>query len=687
MKTKYFFFLLLFLVVNAVLGANPVPADDTVTFTVANQNTTKTFNPRGNDSPRNGTIDSFTQPGKGSVSRVNNNRKFKYTPDINSVPYTTTFTYKIVKNGDVSNTSATVTMVVNGPDFPTAPNFNKTMTIPAESYVEADVYSVDGFKVKNVVNAPSDGSTSYKPNNNNRERIRYTPDNDFIGTDSFTYITKDTLNRESVAGTVTITVSGPALPVATDDTDYVIGATRNVDVSVLDNDTVSGTNTVEVVGQPSNGTTSLQDNSTVIRYRRNANFTSGTDTFTYKILDAYSQESGTATVTIIVSEEPIGNDDYAAMGANDNWKNISVLNNDLPSGATVYTITQPSHGTSQIRNNNRKVRYTPTAGYTGEDQFTYTVKIGSGQNMEVSESATVYIYRGEFPQFAAVNDSVETDVETPVTINVLGNDTGAFKIITNVGTPSNGTAVISNAKIVYTPNDGFEGSDKFNYTIQNGFNETSTGEVTVTVSSAGCEANDDMVIVPQNTSTIINVLGNDTGVAPLTIQSVTTPAAGGTAVIENNKIKYTGKTDSIQNDSFNYTMLDDNGATDEATVTIIIDTLEIPKAVMDATDNVANNEYTDGNGAPLVFSQNDIGNDDFIPTIDLLTYQRLYSNYSVNDQNSNEEKLHFAETASKFETLYGLRVDIENGDIADTTISDFNSGLSTLVSTHLIPEE
>ncbi|MBX9680171.1 MAG: cadherin-like domain-containing protein, partial [Gemmataceae bacterium] len=43
---------------------------------------------------------------------------------------------------------------------------------------------------------------------------------------------------------------------------------------------------------------------------------------------------------------------------------------------TIQSITQPARGTAAIESG--KIRYTPTAGYTGADTFTYTISDGNG---------------------------------------------------------------------------------------------------------------------------------------------------------------------------------------------------------------------------------------------------------------------------------------------------------------------
>jgi|GEM_PF-314467 len=92
----------------------------------------------------------------------------------------------------------------------------------------------------------------------------------------------------------------------------------------------------------------------------------------------------------------------------------------------------------------------------------------------------------------AVDDTATTQQNTPVTINVLANDTDEDNdtlSVTAVSNPPNGSAVINGDQTVtYTPDTGFSGQDTFTYTIcaPEGCDTTSdTATVTVTVGAVG----------------------------------------------------------------------------------------------------------------------------------------------------------------------------------------------------------
>ena len=84
----------------------------------------------------------------------------------------------------------------------------------------------------------------------------------------------------------------------------------------------------------------------------------------------------------------------------------------------------------------------------------------------------------------AVPDSATTPAGQSVTINVLANDFdpqgGSFSI-SSLSNPSNGSISESSGVITYTPNQGFDGTDSFGYTITDDQGDEDSATVTITV--------------------------------------------------------------------------------------------------------------------------------------------------------------------------------------------------------------
>ncbi|HXD74985.1 MAG TPA: MBG domain-containing protein [Vicinamibacterales bacterium] len=85
----------------------------------------------------------------------------------------------------------------------------------------------------------------------------------------------------------------------------------------------------------------------------------------------------------------------------------------------------------------------------------------------------------------AHDDVASTTSQTPVTINVLANDSdpdaGQTLSVTSASTPASGAATTDGTTVSYTSNKGFAGTDTFTYTVSDGHGGTATANVTVTV--------------------------------------------------------------------------------------------------------------------------------------------------------------------------------------------------------------
>jgi hypothetical protein len=145
-------------------------------------------------------------------------------------------------------------------------------------------------------------------------------------------------------------------------------------------------------------------------------------------------------------------------------------------------VTQPANGTVGAGTGNTLV-YTPTANFTGTDTFTYRVSDGAAQSQPATVTITV---SQQAATVVATNDTAGVAPGQSVTISVLSNDTvpaGATATVTVVTQPTNGKVEPGqNNTLVYTPNQGFTGTDTFTYRITVG--STSSAPATVTVNVA-----------------------------------------------------------------------------------------------------------------------------------------------------------------------------------------------------------
>jgi hypothetical protein len=127
---------------------------------------------------------------------------------------------------------------------------------------------------------------------------------------------------------------------------------------------------------------------------------------------------------------------------------------------------------------------------------TYTVTVTAQPSPATTCADAVkfaYLGGGGNQPPVANNDSAATTLNTPVTINVISNDTDDVGInaasVAIVASPANGTAVPNgNGTVTYTPNGGFTGVNTFKYTVADTQGAVSNqATVTVTVNAVSTE--------------------------------------------------------------------------------------------------------------------------------------------------------------------------------------------------------
>jgi hypothetical protein len=274
----------------------------------------------------------------------------------------------------------------------------------------------------------------------------------------------------------------PLAPVAVDDSSATsLGTAVTIDVLANDTDGNGDPLTVLDLTLPGNGTAVLVSGEVV--YTPNATFT-GTDTFTYRASDgALPSNSATVTVTVTgINQAPVAGDDSAAT-SEDSPVVIAVLANDTDGDSqplTVQLASQPVSGMATV-NGDQTVTYTPGLNFNGSVSFTYRASDGLALSNLATVSVTVSAVN-DAP--TAVNDSATTAFNTPITINVLSNDSDVEAdplTVTGLSTPSFGAVTLDAGSVQYTPNPGFVGIDTFTYRARDGSVESSPATVTVTV--------------------------------------------------------------------------------------------------------------------------------------------------------------------------------------------------------------
>ena len=290
------------------------------------------------------------------------------------------------------------------------------------------------FKVANPSNGTvviNDGGTPSDPSD---DTITYTPNDSFIGKETFNYTISNAAGKCSTT-VVTITVNkscGCKMIKAVDDT-ATTSLETPVTIAILENDHNVPTEGTLTTTTPSNGTVVINDGGTpnnpsddTVSYTPNNGFI-GEDTFEYTLCDALGNCS-TAIVTVTVNAPipTIKAVDDAAVTQFETPVTIAILENDenVPTEGSLTTTT-PSNGTVVINDggtpNNPSddtVSYTPNNGFIGEDTFEYTLCDALGNCSTAIVTVTVDVFIIE-----AVDDTYNATTNGGIIDgNVLEND-------------------------------------------------------------------------------------------------------------------------------------------------------------------------------------------------------------------------------------------------------------------------
>ncbi|MFQ5648617.1 MAG: Ig-like domain-containing protein [bacterium] len=462
----------------------PVASNDAAT---TNEETPVVINVTANDHDADGTLDLATVtlvdlPNNGTAEVNVLTGAIRYTPATN-FSGSDSFTYTVADDEGLDSNVATVTVVVvEQNDAPVAEN--DTLTTAEDTPVSVSVLANDSDPDGTL--APTSVTVLSRPlfgsviRDSLSGSMTYTPDLNFFGQDSLTYIVKDNFGVESNAATVLLTVTPVNdAPVAADDS---VTTRKNIPVSVpvtANDREVDGQldlASLTIVDLPAQGTATVDTATGAIQYEPFFNL-SGSDLFSYTVADDDGLVSNTAVVRVRIiktNDPPVAADDSATT-AEDVPVAIAVIANDHDPDGTLETssvtvLAGPEHGAAVLDSSTGEMTYTPFNNYFGPDSFAYHVK----DDLSVaSNAATVRIAVSAVNDApVARDDSATTAANVSIELHVLSNDVDVDNAldassVVLVTSPQNGTASVDHAlgTMTYVPAPHFAGADSFSYTV------------------------------------------------------------------------------------------------------------------------------------------------------------------------------------------------------------------------------
>ncbi|MCF9405457.1 tandem-95 repeat protein, partial [Vibrio parahaemolyticus] len=451
-----------------------------------------------------------------------------------------------------------------------------------------DTFEGDGKVVSlDTNNGPANGTVSVNPDGS----VTYTPNDNYVGKDTFTYVVTSGGVSESTAVEVNVTPVNDA-PVAKDD----IATTQEdtaVTIDVLPNDTDIDGDTLRIdsASVPSDqGTVEIVDGKLVFTPAENFN---GNAEITYTVTDGSLTDQATVKVTVnAVNDTPVVESNLADQTLAEDFTTYTIdLNTafsdvDNVDGELTFSVSGNSNVLVSIENGIATI--SPTADWNGSETLTFTATDPSGESVSQTVDFTVA------PVVDIEADSADVVEDTPTIINVLGNDTfeGKDKVVSldAENGPKNGTVIVNNdGTVTYTPDDNYVGKDTFTYVVTSGgVSESTTVTVNVTPVNDAPVAKDDIATTQEDTAVTIDVLPNDTDVDgdKLSIQSASVPEAQGKVEIVDGKLVFTPAENFNGHAEIIYTVTDGE-LTDEAKVTVTVNPVnDAPTIKVDAVESI-----------------------------------------------------------------------------------------------------
>ena len=415
-----------------------------------------------------------------------------------------------------------------------------------------------------VASAPSHGTATASGT-----AITYTPAAGYSGADSFTYTATNSSGTSSPAP-VAITISAPSIGISP----TVLSPTT---ASVAFSSTLSASNGTApyvysiTAGSVPTGMTLNSATGTLSGTPTAA----GPYTFTVTVTDANGASGSRAYSGAVNIAAPIAGALSASVAANSSANPIT-LNLSGGAATSVAVASAPSHGTATA--SGTAITYTPAAGYSGADSFTYTATNSSGTSSPAPVAITV-----SAPTLGITPAGLGTataNVAFTTTVSASGGTAPYSYSISSGAAPPGVTLNPSTGTLSGTPTAAGPYSFTVTVTDANGASGSRAYSGAVNV-AAPIAAASSATVAANSAANAISL--NLSGGAATSVNVAGAPSHG-TATASGTGIRYTPTAGYSGADSFTYTATNSSGTSSPATITLTVTapTLQLTPASLGA---------------------------------------------------------------------------------------------------------
>ncbi|EPA0961135.1 tandem-95 repeat protein [Vibrio parahaemolyticus] len=456
-------------------------------------------------------------------------------------------------------------------------------TVVEDTPTIINVLSNDTFESTDKVvsldadNGPKNGTVIV----NSDGTVTYTPDDNYVGEDTFTYIVTSGGVSESTTVEVNVTPVNDA-PVAKNDISTTQEDTA-VTIDVLSNDTdVDGDKlSIQSATVPeAQGKVEIVDGKLVFTPAENFN---GHAEITYTVTDGELTDEAKVSVTVnpvndaptikvdaveSITEDAVSTDTVVAT--------LTVRDTDTPEDQLTVSLENNSNGYFVLVGNEVKLTQAGVDAVNNDElnlkDLTISASVSDGVNPTASDSDSLIVNR--------VNDA--PTVENAIADQELSEDFATYTIDLNdafkdsdsalnfsVSGNSNVLVSIENGIATISPTADWNGSETLTFTATDPSGESISQTVNFTVAPVADIVADKATVV-EDTPTIIKVLGNDTFEDDGKVVSLDTnngPANGTVSVNPDGSVTYTPNDNYVGKDTFTY-VVTSGGVSESTTVEV-----------------------------------------------------------------------------------------------------------------------
>ncbi|MGE0242598.1 MAG: Ig-like domain-containing protein [Nitrososphaeraceae archaeon] len=358
-----------------------------------------------------------------------------------------------------------------------------------------------------IVDAPDSGTLGdITTLSNLTASIRYTPNSNFQGNDSFTYVAQDANGVTSNIGTIQISVNNiPNNPPIAQDIQVTLDEDKSIQIQLdaFDID-LTDSLTYSIETQPFSGNiVNFNPSNGSLVYQPNPNL-NGNDSFLFKAVDQDGLESNIATVRLTVNpvnDPPLANNQQVETNQNTPLQITLAGTDPVDNGDTISQfriVNNPTNGQIIGFNQNTGIlTYTPNNLFFGNDSFTFKVADNNGAESINAATVSIKVNQIILPNISPIahDKSVETFKNTPIGIQLQGTDVDQGDTIDSyriVNSPTKGQISNFNSvtgSLTYIPNNNIVGSDSFSFKVTDNHSAESVNAGIVTINIKQSQSN------------------------------------------------------------------------------------------------------------------------------------------------------------------------------------------------------